>query len=292
MTWPLEDELMRLQGRLVGHYVHACRTELEVLKPGNVSIHGTAYGMSAEDFMLSAEASAGALIRSELGLGERIFEAVKATREAVGCNTNLGIILLSAPLMHSVMFCNTVCSLRENLHKVLSETDVSDAIWTYKAIRLASPGGLGRSHAHDIYTEPTVSLQETMRSAARRDRIAYQYASDYEDIVNFMLPRLRESRNRHDNERLAVLDVYLAMLARTPDSHVQRKYGARVAREVSAMAADLEAELMRAGDTIGFRLKLKQADKKLKMAGLNPGTTADLTVATLLFDRLQSDQWS
>ncbi len=291
MTLPLEDANMQWQDRLAGHYVHACRTELEVLKPGNVSIHGAAYGMNAEDFMRSAEASADKLIRPELTLGKRIYWAVRATGEAVGCNTNLGLILLSAPLIHSVIYFNTAASLRENLHRVLSKTDVNDAIWTYKAIRFASPGGLGRSHEHDIYTEPTVSLQEAMRSAARRDRIAYQYASDYEDVVDFMLPRLRASRSRHDNERLAILDVYLAMLARMPDSHVQRKYGERVAREVSAMAADLEAELMLTGDTIGFRSKLNQADKKLKTAGLNPGTTADLTVATLLFDRLQSDQW-
>jgi triphosphoribosyl-dephospho-CoA synthase len=291
MTLPLEDMHAWLQNRLARHYIRACRTELEVPKPGNVSIHGAAYGMCAEDFMVSAEASADALVRLDSGLGERIFRAVMATHGAVGSNTNLGIILLAAPLINSVTCRPTACSLRENLRRVLSGTDVADASWVFRAIRLASPGGLGRSHKHDIYEEPQVCLQEAMGSAAQRDRIAYQYANGYEDVVDFMLPSLRTSRSRYDNERRAVLEMYLRMLARVPDSHIERKHGVQAARGVSAMAAELEAALTRSGDSEGFRMKLKQADEKLKMAGLNPGSTADLTVATLLFDYLENDLW-
>lgn len=293
MTLPLDDTHLRFQYRLARHYLHACRRELEVHKPGNVSLHGAAYGMSAEDFENSAEASTGALTHPDLRLGERIFHAVTATREAVGCNTNLGIILLSAPLMHSVIhrkkYGQTDLSLRASLHRTLSETDVRDAIWSYRAIRLASPGGLGRAQEHDIYEQPLVCLQEAMRCASPHDRIAYQYVTDYEDVFAFMLPGLRESRGRYDDDRQAILEVYLRMLARVPDTHVARKYGHGAAREVSSLAAELEAELERTGHSDEFRLKLKLADEKLKKAGLNPGTTADLTVATLLIDRLESD---
>lgn len=78
------------------------------------------------------------------------------------------------------------------------------------------------------------------------------------------------------------------MLARVPDSHVARKYGHRIAREVSSIASELAAMFKRVGDSETFRLKLRVTDEKLKAAALNPGTTADLMVATLLVDRLQS----
>jgi triphosphoribosyl-dephospho-CoA synthase len=55
--------------------------------------------MTVEDFRISAQQSAEPITRAANGLGERIYYAVKATREAVGCNTNLGIILLCAPLL-------------------------------------------------------------------------------------------------------------------------------------------------------------------------------------------------
>ena len=84
-------------------YLEACEAELQAFKPGNVSIHSEGHGMTVADFRLSAKASAPHLCDPALSLGEKIFQAIASTREAVGCNTNLGIVLLAAPMMESCL---------------------------------------------------------------------------------------------------------------------------------------------------------------------------------------------
>jgi triphosphoribosyl-dephospho-CoA synthase len=66
-------------------------------------------------------------------------------------------------------------------------------------------------------------------------------------------------------------------LAAFPDSHVARKFGAAAAERVRAEAVALVAAGLQ-GDTAA----LLAFDRRLKHAGINPGTTADLTVASLL----------
>src|SRR5690242_14660894 len=80
-------------------YIAACELELRALKPGNVHDFAAGHGMTVDDFAASAEVSAGPLCRPGASVGERILGAIRATRERVGCNTNLGIVLLAAPLV-------------------------------------------------------------------------------------------------------------------------------------------------------------------------------------------------
>ena len=77
--------------------------------------------------------------------------------------------------------------------------------------------------------------------------------------------------------------VHLAFLTGLPDSHIARKFGPDTAERVRA-----EAEAALRGLTLGegARVALLAHDTALKDAGLNPGTSADLTVATLFLDAL------
>lgn len=79
-------------------FIAACRDEIEAPKPGNVHIFADGHGMTVPDFLRSAEAAAPALSNPSLLVGARILAAVEATFAAAGMNTNLGIILLCAPL--------------------------------------------------------------------------------------------------------------------------------------------------------------------------------------------------
>lgn len=79
-------------------YVSACHDELRALKPGNVHDFADGHRMAVAQFETSAAASAGPLTSPGASVGERILGAIEATRAAVGVNTNLGIVLLSAPL--------------------------------------------------------------------------------------------------------------------------------------------------------------------------------------------------
>jgi triphosphoribosyl-dephospho-CoA synthase len=128
-----------------------------------------------------------------------------------------------------------------------------------------------------------------MRTAAARDRIARQYASAYADVLGLGVPRLRHCRARGWPEPWAVTSTYLAFLAAFPDSHILRKHGAATAEEVRTRAVRLDAALLSADDPAALHGTLLEADRRLKAAGLNPGTSADLTVASHLATGLGSD---
>jgi triphosphoribosyl-dephospho-CoA synthase len=128
-------------GQLRDLYQQACEVELQAFKPGNVSIYADGHDMTVADFRISAEVSAAPICNANYSLGEKIYYAVKATREAVSCNTNLGIILLCAPLLQAASQVQPGMALRDALRNVLTATTIDDADWVFKAITLASPGG-------------------------------------------------------------------------------------------------------------------------------------------------------
>jgi triphosphoribosyl-dephospho-CoA synthase len=267
-------------------YRDACRAELVALKPGNVHVFAAGHDMTTADFEASAQASAPAMGAPALSVGARIFEAIRRTRETVGCNTNLGIVLLCAPLAQAAL-SSTNGSLRDRLKTILQRLDVADAEQAFAAIRLAEPGGLGAAPQHDVRAPPTVSLAVAMAAAADRDRIAAQYAGDFADIFELGLPHLRAGLARWRSERWAMTSAYLAFLARLPDSHVARKYGIERAQAVSAMAQPYAERLDHAEDPERLTASLLAFDQELKAAGLNPGTSADLTVACLFAHRIE-----
>ena len=82
------------------------------------------------------------------------------------------------------------------------------------------------------------------------------------------------------------LAVYLGFLAAFPDSHVVRKYGAAAAEEVRRIAAEFERRLQSEEPT-SLLDDLLAWDRSLKQCGINPGTSADLTVASLFAHRLK-----
>ncbi len=170
----------------------ACRVDVEALKPGNVSIHSEGHRMRAEDFLRSADLIAPVMAQPGLSVGARIERAVDLTMTQVGCNTNLGIILLLAPLAQAALPPLSTGGLRERLRRVLRTLTVADAAAAYRAIRQAGPAGLGRFQTQDVGEEPSVTLLEAMRLAADRDRIARQYAQDYEDIFTLGVPALKQ----------------------------------------------------------------------------------------------------
>jgi triphosphoribosyl-dephospho-CoA synthase len=157
---------------------------------------------------------------------------------------------------------------------------VADASLAYRAIRLAAPGGLGSSARHDVQEEPTVSLLEAMREAASRDRIARQYVTGFADVFRLGVTRLGSLRARHWPESWAVTGTYLRFLASFSDSHILRKFGRAQAKSVQQEARALNRRV-RAGESPSSLLgDLLAFDGALKSRNLNPGTSADLTVAS------------
>ena len=274
MTAPLTPE------RIAQSFHDACLAELDALKPGNVHRFAGGHTMNVSDFEASAMAAAPLIGAEGLSVGARIERAVTATRKAVGQNTNLGIILLAAPLAQAALE-DSGGDLRSRTADVLRALSVEDARAAYRAIREAEPGGLGDVPQHDIATEPSVTLLEAMRAAETRDRIAWNYTRDFVDIFELGLKWLRGARARWGDVPWVTTYVYLGFLAHIPDTLIERKFGADAASEVCDEARPIEAGLSQCSAPEEMAAPLAAFDRSLKERGLNPGTSADLTVATL-----------
>jgi triphosphoribosyl-dephospho-CoA synthase len=209
---------------------------------------------------------------------------VVATRAAAGTNTNLGIVLLAAPLAQAALRAQwplTRTALAVSLAQVLADLTVDDARLAFEAICLASPGGLGEAPRHDVRKPAQVTLLEAMREAANRDSIARQYATAYSDVLDAGLVRLALARQAGFDYRWAATLVYLEFLGAHPDSHVARKLGPEVAEALRQQACAQAEAVRQVEHPQLLRARWREWDAALKARGLNPGTSADLTVATL-----------
>lgn len=280
MTAPLTPETV------AAHFHDACLAELEALKPGNVHRFANGHNMSVADFEKSAIATAPIIGAAGLSVGARIERAIAVTKDAVGQNTNLGIVLLAAPLAQAALDAGGG-SLQDRLAKVLEGLTVEDARAAYQAIRNAEPGGLGQAPAHDVAAEPDVTLLEAMRAAERRDRIAWNYTHGFVDIFDLGLKWRQGGRKRWGDVPWVATYIYLGFLAHIPDTLIERKFGGAAASEVRDEARPIEAGLSQCHDPQDMAGPLTAFDASLKDRGLNPGTSADLTVGTLFAAALQ-----
>ncbi len=266
-------------------FLAACRAELRAIKVGNVHVHSGGHDMEVAQFEAAAVAAAPHIANGDLRVGERIRLAVEASFAAAGCNTNLGILLLCAPLAVAAELTIPTTNLSTRLSIVLTSLDKSDAAQVYRAIAHANPGGLGHVDSEDVSTAPAVTLLQAMDMAKDRDRIANAYVTTFIDVFDFALPTLTAGRRAERSEEDAVASLHMSLLATFPDSHIARKYGVERAEEVRATAAVLRPRVfpMTSRDA---RDRLLAFDATLKNDLVNPGTTADFVVASLFADTI------
>lgn len=270
------------QAQAIKLYRQACEIELQAFKPGNVSIYAEGHDMTVNDFQISAKVSAEPLCNPGYSLGEKIYYAVEATREAVGCNTNLGILLLCAPMIQAAANVSQTLTLREALTQVLATTTITDAQWAFEAIALASPGGLGEVDTQDVRQSATVSLTEAMQLASAKDRIALQYANGYKDIFDYAVLRYNARLSQWSDKNWAAVFVFAELLSQFPDSHIERKHGSKYTDWVAVRMQQFLDEFDKTTDSKPVMQRLYGLDSEFKSNGINPGTTADMTVATIL----------
>jgi triphosphoribosyl-dephospho-CoA synthase len=279
--------MSQVDSAIAAAFVGVCLDELDALKPGNVHRFAPGHGMSVAEFARSAEASAAPIATMGARVGARIRDAVGATLAAVGKNTNLGIILLCAPLAAAAELKDV--TLRQALKGVLGGLDREDAADAFSAIAAANPHGLGRAATHDVRAPATATLLEAMAESAARDRIARQYVTVFEDVFSLGLPALEAARRRGYDRRWSTLAVYLAFLADLPDTHILRKFGSPTAEATRGDAVHWRDALAAAKDPDSLFDGLLKWDSALKARAINPGTSADLTVATLFTAALSSN---
>jgi triphosphoribosyl-dephospho-CoA synthase len=256
----------------------ACILEATAPKPGNVYRGADFEDLTYPDLVISAAVIGPVFDRAaQWSVGQLALEAIRATRRAVATNTNLGVVLLIAPL--AKVPPNT--PLAEGIEAVLDATDQRDAELVYEAIRLARPSGLGVAATADLAFRPTLGLVDAMRLAEDRDLIARQYAQGFEDVLERAAPWLVEGVAASRSLSEAIVHAYLRLLAHAPDSLIARKCGWQVARESSLRAAAILERETPHGE--GYLAALSDLDFWLRADGhrRNPGTTADLVAAGL-----------
>jgi triphosphoribosyl-dephospho-CoA synthase len=257
----------------------ACIWEATAAKPGNVYRGADFDDLTYADFLASATVIGPIVDRtSEQGVGATVLAAVAATRAAVATNTNLGMLLLIAPLAA----IPSGLPLSAHIEPVLAALTYEDACQVYKAIPLAQPGGMGKVAEADVHEPPPagLKLRDAMAIAADRDLIARQYANDFVEVF-----RTADRIELHvaDGQPLgeAIVIAFLELLAEEPDSLIARKAGLDAAREVSHHAATI-LDSRRHGDD-AFQAMRAEYDFWLRADGhrRNPGTTADVIAAAL-----------
>jgi triphosphoribosyl-dephospho-CoA synthase len=218
-------------------------------KPGNVTPGHDFSDTTYADMVRSALVLGPVFTRARArrrGVGELIADGVAATEAIAGANTNLGIVLLFAPLVHAEATRQAGETLRSATERTLARLGVDDAAAAFAAIA----------------------------AAADRDSIASEYATGFTIVFDTGLPLLTRALEEGLPTLQAIVSLHVGLLAGHPDTLIARKVGVEAARAVSAAAREVR----------DGRRSLRDLDASLRGDDnrLNPGTTADLVAATLL----------
>jgi triphosphoribosyl-dephospho-CoA synthase len=287
-------------------------------KPGNVHRTRDFPGTRYEHFLAGSvalskamrklasrgyEAEEGSIGWHDIEIGRNVLEAVTDTLGwQKGGNVNLGVVLLFAPMASASGAAireerrTDAVGLRNKLGRVLDRTTPDDVVSVYDAIRMAmTPEVLGEVEELDVrddsapsrIKEEVLTLKDVFQRCAERDSICGEWVTDFETTFEAGYPHLKKSLESSDDVNSAVVDTFLFILSERPDSLIRRKSGIEQAVEVSERAK-LILDEGGSSSTRGMEM-LRQLDFELQRAGggLNPGTTADLTAASIFVALLE-----
>jgi triphosphoribosyl-dephospho-CoA synthase len=258
--------------------------EVSAPKVGNVHRGADFDDVTFVDFVTSAVVSAPKLARGT-SVGSAVLESIRATRGVCRTNTNLGMVLLLAPLSVAVGLTQTPSDRTGNLEsavaQVLASLSPDDSAAVYEAIRLAMPGGLGSSDEMDVRSSPPADLLAAMRYGALRDLVARQYANGFREVFREIVPWLVEVSRTSGSTIDAIVYAHLRAIATFGDTLIARKCGP----EIAANAQRFAEQTLSAGDpgSEDYLAALEDFDFWLRSDGhrRNPGATADLLAAGL-----------
>ncbi len=261
----------------------ACEWEVLARKAGNVCPGREFPDLTVDDFLKSAAAIAPVMDQApHQPLGVTILRSIEETRRVVNTNTNLGIVLLLAPLASVPL----EVPLQAGLSRVLAQTTVKDARNVYAAIRLAKPGGLGTVEEQDVADEPTLPLRDVMALAKERDLIAAQYATDFAVALQTVRDCLINMVRDYGNVEKAIVASHLYLLLRNGDDLIRRKLG-----NDDGISRVAIFNILNGLNTQAGRQQFLELDAFLRSDNhvRNPGTTADM-IAAGLFAALRENQ--
>lgn len=260
-------------------------------------------------------AGKGTIDVSNIGVGKIVKQAVSdVKRWHSGGNTHLGVCLLFIPLAAAA--AKTYIenekihppSLRRNVKEIMRLTTPRDAVDVYEAIIMVSSlqelGRVKGMQAPDLYEADAkrkllnekVSLFEAMKTSSTWDTIAREWISGMEISFEVGYPTLMETFQCTNDINVATVHTFLRLLSESPDTFIARKVGLKETLNVRKAVEIGRRKTKWISETVGAILKmggltteqgraaLHEFDQRLHSAGgeLNPGTSADLTAASLM----------
>jgi len=298
---------------LESSYVAKCAQIASVLevsghpKPGNVHRTRNFPDMVFEDFLLSgiaigktmekaAERGLKYHHRSEkwdkIGLGELILEAVTETDHWVANNTNLGIVMLLTPISVAAGMFEDVNSFREIIDQIMRSTTPEDAVNLYRAINIAAAGGMGQQDDLDVSAESSlqklrddnVNMFSVLEMSSAWDKLSYELTHKMPVTFEIGYPTFKKLKSEYETNQ-ATVQTFLTILSQVPDTLISRKFGDHKAEEVRDSAKSILEE----GGILTKKgiYSVEKFDQELISNGLNPGTTADFTAASIMIAYLE-----
>lgn len=266
-------------------------------KPGNVHRTRDYDDMEFEDFIISGivigdtirEAASNVDIENPQ-LGNYILKAVAETDRWIKNNTNLGIVMMITPIAAAASISSSFDEIRENIVKLMNNTSVDDACDLYDAINIADAGGMGDQDEYDVSSDSAKqelrdnnqTMYDVLKISAPWDMLAREMTGDMPVVFEIGYPTYNELiKEKSKND--ACLLTFLTILSQVPDTLISRKYGSDDALKVSMMTRDL----LNIKDSSDFKDRLQEFDDYLYKNKLNPGTTADLTAASIFVSYLK-----
>ena len=152
------------------------------------------------------------------------------------------------------------------------------------------PGGLGSSEKYDVNRKPKAKIFKAMEFAKKRDLVAKQYSNGFKDVFDIGIPAYKIFYKKWGKVNWALTGVYLTFLQKYHDTHIIRKNGIKIAINVKKKAGNYYKFVKNSKNLDKIKRKLLIFDKKLKKDGINPGTSADLTVATFFIELVTKKQ--
>lgn len=267
-------------------------------KPGNVHRTRDFEDMEFEDFIISGivigdtirEACTDVDVENPQ-LGKYILQAVAETDKWIKNNTNLGIVMMTTPIAVAASISDDFDDIRENIKLLMANTSVDDACDLYDAINIADAGGMGDQDEYDVSSENaknelrqnSQTMFDVLKISAPWDMLAREMTSDMPAVFEIGYPTYHKLKSEKSQNEACIL-TFLIILSQVPDTLISRKYGNDEALKISMMTRDL----LNIKDSPDFLEKVSEFDDYLYNNKYNPGTTADLTAASIFVSYLKS----
>lgn len=256
---------------------------------------------------------------NEIGVGRCLKMAILNIKSwHSGGNTHLGSIMLFIPLAAAASAIKTrdgkitVDTLRKEVIKVIESTTYEDALNFIQIVSSLNLGWLGKTTSNDFpdissknalikIKQDKTTFYNLMEYSSKWDGIACELTSGLKNTFTIGYPEFIKTFNETKDINISTVNTFLKILSEVPDTFIARKIGSGITNDafeaikiglpISLNISEKAKQILEQNQgmiTSEGRLQIENFDRELRRSNgtLNPGTTADLTAASLMISLL------